>query len=48
MDIIVYNIKKYLNDIETKNKKEEKAEIATEMFDYLCKNSEFVRRSFKM
>jgi hypothetical protein len=47
MDIIVYNIKKYLNNIESKTKKEEKAEIATEMFDYLCKNSEFVNKHEK-
>ena len=43
-DVIISTIKKYLSDIETKNKKEEKAEIATEMFLYLCKNSEFINK----
>jgi hypothetical protein len=47
MDNIVSTIKKYLSDIESKNKKEEKAKVATEMFDYLCKNSEFVNKHEK-
>jgi len=43
-DIIVSTIKKFLSDIDVKIKKEEKAEVATELFDYLCKNSEFVNK----